>query len=71
MGKDYQQLWNDITNGPEKAGAVPALGKILVDRAGRNFILGLGREDVELCMELSDQVSYDLHLLLSPPHTVR
>jgi len=70
MGKDYQQLWNDITNGPETAGAVPALGKILADKKGRDFILGLGREDAKLCMDLSDKVSCDLHLLLLPPHTV-
>ena len=71
MCKDYQRRWNDVAKGPEKAGAIPTLGKILADKEGRDFILGLGHKETELCLKLSDRVSSDLHSPLSPPHTVR
>ena len=45
--------------------AVLALGKILADKNGRDFVLGLGRRQAELCMEVSDYVSHNLH---SPFH---
>jgi len=76
--KDYQQLWKDVTNchhevkvGTDEVKAVPALGKILTDKEGRDFILCLGEQDAELCMKLSDRVSCDLHLPFSLPHTAR
>lgn len=60
--KDYQQLWNDVSESPEGAGAIPALIKILADKEGRDFILEL--KEAELCMNLSDRVSCDLRLPL-------
>ena len=62
MGKDYQQLWKAVTDATSKAEAVPALAKIVVDKDGRAFILGLEREAAELCIEILDYVSCDLRL---------
>ena len=67
----YQQAWDDIVKSPEVSGAVPALGKILTDKEGRDFILGLGDEETKLCMKISDLVSCDLHLSPLLPHNVR
>ena len=62
MKKDYQRLWGDVTNAVGEAKAVRALAKIVVNKDGRAFISGLGREEAELCIEVLDYVSCDLRL---------
>jgi len=57
MAKDYQRLWNAVTNIPEKAEAVSALSEILTDKEGRNFISCLGCKQAELCTKILDHVS--------------
>ena len=47
------------------------MGKILADKGGRDFILGLGDKEAKLCMKLSDLVSCNLRLPPLPPHNVR
>ena len=67
MTKDYKQLWKRITDKTgqsEVAQAAHALAEIVADSAGRDFISRSSREDAELCVEILDHVSRDLH---SPP----
>ena len=70
MAERFFQLWNSVastTNNPE---VVLALSEILSDRADRDFILSLGREEAKRCINILDRVSFDLHLPHSPPQKV-
>ena len=65
--KDYGKLWKHITSTTDDGKAVRTLAEILADKEGRNFILRLGREDAEFCIEILDHVCRDLLLpSLSP-----
>ena len=72
MTKEYQRLLEDVTNATNKAEAVRALAKIVVDKSGRAFILGLDPKAAKLCVETLDYVSRDPRLCfpLSSPHVV-
>ena len=63
MVKDYRRLWKDVTNTIDEARAVRTLADILADKEGRTFISRLEHKDAELCIEILDRVSHDLHLL--------
>jgi hypothetical protein len=65
MTKDYQRLWKDVTRITDEGKAVRTLAEILVDKEGRVFLSRLERKDAELCIEILDHVSRDLHLLPS------
>ena len=69
MAKDYGKLWEGVTNATNEVGATQALAKIVFDKKGREFTLGLKPQDAELCVETLDYVSYDLHL--TPPRFCR
>ena len=71
MAESYPQLWNSVANTNDKAEAVLALSKISTDKGGRDFIVSLGREEVQLCINVLDRVSFDLHLPLSSSQMVR
>ena len=62
MVKDYQRLWRDVTSANNETQAVRSLAEILIDKEGRGFISSLKRKDAELCIEVLDRVSCDLHL---------
>jgi len=62
MGKTIQQLWDDVAENSEGPGAIQDLSKILADKEGRHFVLGLKDEQAKLCTDLSGRVSCDLHL---------
>lgn len=64
MNKIYNQLWKGVTDKTDKPEAAQALVEIVADNAGRDFILGLEREEAELCIEILDHVGQNLH---SPP----
>ena len=64
MDKDYQQLWKGVTNAADGTEAVQALAKIVTDKRGRAFTLGLEPKEAELCVEMLDYVSCNLYLLL-------
>jgi len=70
MTKDHRQLWKDVTNATDKAEAVQTLAEIVADPDGRAFTLNLGPEDVALCIETLDYVSWNLCLPPSPPQAV-
>jgi len=70
MTKDYQQLWEDVTNATNEATAVQTLAEIVVDSDGRAFTLGLESEDVAMCIETLDHVGCSRGLPPSPPHAV-
>ena len=63
--KGYQRLWNDVAHANDEAKAVQTLAGVLADKGGRTFISRLDREDAELCIEILDHVSRDVHLI--PP----
>ena len=67
MAKDYQRLWKDVTSVTDGSKAVRTLAGILVDKEGRAFISRLERKEAELCIEILDHVSCNLHLLLLSP----
>ena len=67
MTKDYEQLWKGVTHITDEAQAVRALADILADNEGRRFVSRLGGKDAELCIEILDDVSRDLHFPPSPP----
>jgi len=71
MDKNFQQPRDDTAESPKMPGTIQDLSKILADKKGRDFIVGLKDKEAELCMNLLDLVSCDLRLLLSPSHTVR
>jgi hypothetical protein len=64
MAKDYLRLWKRVASTTDEAKAVRTLAEILADREGRTFISRLERKDVELCIEILDRVSRDLHPVL-------
>ena len=72
MAKNYQQLWEDVTASStvDEVKAVRTLAGILADKEGRVFISSLERKDAELCIEILDHVSRDLHSPSSPAQTV-
>ena len=70
MAESYSQLWNSVANTNDKAEAVLALSKISTDKEGRDFIVSLGREEIQLCINILDRVSFDLHLPLSSSQMV-
>jgi len=61
----HQQLWKDAVSAMDKAQAIQTLSGVLADQRGRVFISRLGSKDAELCVEILDNVSRDLH----PPHS--
>ena len=61
MPKNYQRLWKEVTSAIDEAKSVRILAEILVDKEGRAFISRLERKDAELCIEILDRVSRDLH----------
>lgn len=61
MTKDYEELWDGVTNAANEAQAVRTLAEILTDKEGRVFISRLGSKDAELCIEVLDRVSHGLH----------
>jgi len=65
----FQELWNSITDGPDRDDAVSALSTILDDMEGRYFISCLERKEADLCIKLLDHVSRELRLL--PFHCFR
>ena len=65
MAKDYRQLWQAVTGASDEDTAVRTLAEIVLDKRGRLFILELGRNDAELCIEILDRVSHHLYLLPS------
>jgi len=65
MAKNYQQLWKDVASASDEGKAVRTLVKIVLDKEGRVFILGLERNYAELCMEILDRVSRDPYPLPS------
>ena len=67
MAKNYQRLWERVTDANNEAKAVRTLAEILTDKEGRDFTSRLGPKDAELCIEILDHVSRDLHL---PPSFV-
>jgi len=71
MTKDPQRLWEGVTNATDGVQAVQTLTGILADKKGRVFISRLGSKDAELCVEILDDVSHNLHSPHSPqPQTV-
>jgi len=71
MIKDHRLLWEAAANATDTAQAVQILAESLVDKEGRVFISRLGSEDAEPCIEILDNVSYNLHSPhSSPPQTV-
>ena len=61
MAKDYQQLWQGVTNASGEAKAVRILAEILTDKEGRTFISSLDApRDVGLCVEILDRVGCHL-----------
>ena len=66
----YQPQWEEVTNATNKAKAVRALAKIVLDKHGRAFALCLGLEAAKLCVETLDYVSRDLRFPLPPSQTV-
>ena len=70
MAKDYRRLWVDVISTSDEEKAIRTLTKILEDREGRNFISNLTREDAELCIEILDHVSHNLHHLPPPASQV-
>jgi len=62
VAKDYQRLWEGVANAVSEAEAVRALAGIMADKEGRAFALRLDRKAAELCIEVLDCVSCDLHL---------
>jgi len=65
MDKNCQQLWQDVASTSDEGKAVRTLAKIVLDKLGRTFILGLERNCAELCMEILDRVSRDPYPLHS------
>lgn len=63
---DFAELWTRVTRTPDKAEAVRTLAEILAQRKGRTFISRLEHKEAELCIEVLDYVSYNLHLLPCP-----
>lgn len=64
MSEDYRELLVKATSATDKAESVGILAKILEGEGGKDFILGLGREDGESCIEILDYVSLDSHRVL-------
>jgi len=62
MAKDYQQLWKNAVSAMDKAKAIQVMSGILVNKEGRVFISRLGGKDAELCVEILDNVSRELHI---------
>lgn len=60
MAKDYQRLWVSATNATDGAQAAQTLAEILADKDGKVFVLRLDSKDVELCIEMLANVSFDL-----------
>jgi len=72
MTKDREQLWKDVTGTVDNAQAVRALAKILADPGGRAFVSNLESKDsVDLCVEILDQVSQNLHFPFHRPRRSR
>jgi len=67
MSKDYRQLWKDVTDTADEGKAVRTLAEILVYKEGRNSMSKLECKDAELCIQILDRVSWDLH----PPPAFR
>jgi len=65
MVQNYQQLWKEIAEADSGTKAVRTLAEILADKEGRTFISHLERNDAELCIEVLDRVSRDVHLFPS------
>jgi len=61
MAIDYQQLWNDAVSTRDKAKAIQTMSGVLVEKEGRVFISRLDTQNAELCVEILDDVSRDLH----------
>jgi len=70
MGKDYQRLWVDATSAADRVQGARALAEILADKDGKVFVLRLGGENVELCVEILGDVSSNPRLPPSQPQTV-
>jgi hypothetical protein len=76
MSKDYGRLWKSVTNTTDEGKAVRILAEILLDKEGRVFISNLEHKEAELCIEILDHVSSDVHpppssaisLMISPGH---
>jgi len=71
MTRDYQHLWAGVASATDKAQAVRTLADILTNKEGRALISRLDSGDAELCIEILSNVSRDLYLARSPPHTIR
>jgi len=61
MAIDHRQLWTDATSANNEAQAIQTLSDILVNKEGRVFLSRLDSRDAELCVEILDNVSRDLH----------
>ena len=70
MAKDYQQLWEGVTNAVNETEAVQTLAEIVADPGGRVFVSNLESKDAVLCIETLDHVSCDPPLPPPPPHMV-
>jgi len=70
MGKDYQRLWAAATNATDRVQSARALAEIVADKDGKVFVLRLGGEDVELCVEMLGDVSPNPQLPPSQPQAV-
>jgi len=67
----YRGCWNlvrkfDWPTGIDKSRAIQTLVGILTDPDGRVFVSCLVGECAELCIEIFDQVTQDLHSLFHP-----
>jgi len=63
MARDYQPLFMGVIEA-NRVQAVQTLAEIVTDKDGKTFISRLGSEDAELCIEILDDVSPDLYLLV-------
>jgi len=62
MAKDYQQIWDSVADAVDGAQTVQTLSAILADKEGQAFISHLDNKSAALCVEILDNVSYNLHL---------
>jgi len=65
MSKDYQQLWNSVTNKTDQGEAIRILADILTEKEGRIFASHLELNQGEVCIEILDHVSHKLRLFSS------
>jgi len=57
MAADFDKLWNNVRASTDQRESIQTLARILSSKDGRAFILDLGPQDAEFCIEILDHVN--------------